>query len=144
MKKIYFLSLAIILVLSSATSSFAQKNTVVKTPQLNKVEKSRGDANPNITTPRPTTDVKDMNPPANRGGDASRSAYCDIKFENWTGYYIDIYVDGTYEGTVSPWQDFYAYEYSGYKSIYCETIGGSYYWSDYGNCDGDFTFKMSE
>lgn len=144
MKKIIFLSLAALFIMASSTNTFAQKNAIVKSPTAQKVEKSRGGDNPNITTPRPTTDVLTVPAPSSRGGDASRGAYCDIKFENWTGYYIDIYVDGTYQGTVSPWQDYYAYEYSGYKSIYCETVGGTYYWSDNGNCDGEYTFKMSE
>ena len=143
MKKLLMICLSVLFV-TAATNTFAQKNSVVKAPTMMKVDKSRGGENPNIVSPRPTTDNPDTNPPKSRGGDASRGPYCDIKFENWTGYYIDIYVDGYYEGTVSPWQDMWVYNYSGYKSIYCETTGGSYYWTDNGDCDGEYTFKMDD
>ena len=93
MKKLLMICLSVLFV-TAATNTFAQKNSVVKAPTMMKVDKSRGGENPNIVSPRPTTDNPDTNPPKSRGGDASRGDYCDIKFENWTGYYIDIYVDG--------------------------------------------------
>ena len=36
-------------------------------------------------------------------GDVYGPNYSDVVIDNWTGYYIDIYVDNSYRGTVSPW-----------------------------------------
>ncbi|MFM2137985.1 MAG: hypothetical protein RJA57_292, partial [Bacteroidota bacterium] len=52
---------------------------------------------------RPVNDKAKPAPPAESRGDAYGPDYSDVVVDNWTGYYIDIYVNGNYRGTVSPY-----------------------------------------
>jgi hypothetical protein len=47
------------------------------------------------------TESKVIQPPSK--GAKSRGGYCDVVIDNWTSYYLDCYVDGYYEGYLSPW-----------------------------------------
>lgn len=48
--------------------------------------------------------VNDKNHPAEKSrGDVYGDDYSDIIFDNWTGLYMDVYVDGTYRGSLAPW-----------------------------------------
>lgn len=61
-------------------------------------------ANPNIKTRRAPNDATRIaKAPVEKGGAATKGAYGSVSVDNWTGYYIDIYMDGDYIGTVSPW-----------------------------------------
>ncbi|MDD5571961.1 MAG: hypothetical protein PHD97_12495 [Bacteroidales bacterium] len=101
-----------------------------------KVEKSRGE-NPNIKQGRPTTDTPVAQPEKTRGDN------CILGFDNYTGYYIDVYVDGIYRGTLDPWESENRVTLSaGYKTIYCVTTGGTYEWKNSGNCESYFYFKL--
>ncbi len=98
-----------------------------------KVEASRGA----VKHERPTEDVVAPK-------DTTRGPVCCLGFDNYTGYYIDVWVDGTYRGRVTP------YEYDdlcvtgGITSWYAETAGGSYYWNGSGDCQGSFNIKLKE
>jgi hypothetical protein len=129
MKKLIFLVLMAFLV---AQVGFAQKAQVVKEVKAAKVEKSRG-ANPNIKMGAPTVDKAKEK----QRGD------CAIKFDNWTGFVVDVYVDGDYQGTVGAWGSGWVTVGEGYTTIYCITRGGTYEWSAAGNCEGDYLFKLS-
>lgn len=126
-----FLATAFMLVAFSSTAD-AQKKTA-KTVNAKTVDATRG-ANPNIKSEAPTTDAAQ---PQARGG-----ASCDIYFSNYTGYYVNIYVDGYYRGQLSPWGAGTVSVADGYTSVYCITAGKTLEWSDAGNCFGAFTFKL--
>lgn len=102
----------------------------------NAVDKTRG-ANPNIKQDEPTTDVAMAKPSKNRGD------YCTISISNTTGYYVKVYLDGYYKGTLGPYESGTVTAYSGYKTLYCITAGGTYDWSAAGNCDGTFSFTLN-
>jgi hypothetical protein len=123
--------------LFNVSNAFAQqKDKKVIDVKSAKVEKSRGE-NSNIKQARPTTDVAAPQPEKSRGED------CTIGFDNYTGYYIDVYVDGIYRGTMAPWEnERRLYLYSGYKSIYCITAGLEYEWKASGTCDGYYYYKV--
>ena len=71
--------------------------------------KSRG-ADPNIKVTK-HVNASDMETlaiqPAEKGGEASSrgsgSGTCYVSFDNWTSWYLDCYVDGSYEGYMAPW-----------------------------------------
>ena len=142
MKKLIFAILIVFIAgITFSENAVAQKKDkkeiVVQKQQL---EKSRGD-NPNIKEGKPEVDEPVPAPPS-KGGEKSRGTVCMIDFDNWTGYYVDVYVDGYFKGTLAPWGDGSVTVYSGYTTIYCETAGKTYYWNAEGNCDGYYYYKL--
>jgi hypothetical protein len=135
MKKLFFLVFVAFL---AVTVSFgqtvgAQKKTIVKEVKSAKVEKTRGE-NPNIKSGVPTADV----PVAKQRGD------CAINFDNYTGYMVNVYVDGNYKGTVDAWGNGWVVVGNGYTTVYVITVGGTYEWSSTGECsDEAITFKLA-
>ena len=99
------------------------------------VAKSRG-ANPNIKTDVPTVDNPTPRPAKARG------EACRVNFDNYTGLYIKIYVDGDYKGTLAPWDDGTVTVGSGYTRIYCISTGGSREWNASGDCTGYYHYKL--
>ena len=113
-----------------------KKATVIEVVAMD-IEATRG-ASPHITTPKPTGDVVAPKPEATRGD------YCQVIVDNWTGYAIDIYVDGAWEGTVAAWSDGYTWAIPGRTKLYGESTGGTKYWGpSYVNCTGAYTWKLT-
>ena len=130
MKKTIFGILAAgCMLLAFSTTASAQKKVVVKvTSQA--VEASRG-TNSNIKSGAPTTDVQETQ---------SRGT-CMIDFTNYTGYYINIYVDGYYKGQLSPYGKGTVYVGDGYTTIYGLSAGGTVEWpTKGGNCSGYYSY----
>ena len=96
-----------------------------------KMDKSRG-ANPEIKGGKPTTD---------KPAEKSRGT-CTVNFRNHTGYYIDVYMDGYFWGTLSPYASGSVTDGSGYTKIYCETAGKTYHWSAEGNCSEPYNYDL--
>ena len=117
------------------TATFAQEKKSVDVTATS-MEKSRGE-NPNIKSQVPTTDDNPMPKP-----EKERGSLCMIDFNNYTGYYVEIYVNGYYMGTVAPWGAYAVDAYAGYTTIYCITSGGTYEWSAAGNCDYYFDYNL--
>ncbi|GAB3515448.1 hypothetical protein GCM10027442_31290 [Emticicia fontis] len=99
------------------------------------VAKARG-ANPNIKVDLPTVDNPVPKPPKSRGD------LCIVKFDNWTGLYIKVYVDGYYKGILDPWDKGTVTVESGYTKIYCISTGGTREWKADGNCEGVYTYTL--
>lgn len=118
-----------------STNTFAQDKKPVDL-NATSVEKSRGE-NPNIKSQAPTSDENPMPEP-----EKERGSLCMIDFNNNTGYYVEIYVNGYYMGTVAPWGVYAVDAYAGYTTIYCITSGGTYEWSSAGNCDYYFDYNL--
>ena len=73
-------------------------------------EKGRGGAtDDNIKQDRQPNDPSKPAPaPPNKGGERSKGqSSCMVVIDNRTGFFIDIYVDGTFRGTVDRWGDAY-------------------------------------
>lgn len=83
---------SLIIPLLVQVNAFAQKNSIIKI-QAKTIESSRGADNPNIKKGIPASDT----PVAESKGS------CIVSVENRTGYYVMIFKDGYYMGTVSPW-----------------------------------------
>ncbi len=89
------------------------------------------------TKAKPTTDVI-VEAPTNRGS----GSYCYLTFDNYTGYNIDIWVDGNYKGWVEAWGKGDVTVYGGYTSWYAESAGGGYSWSNSGDCFSDWYINL--
>ncbi|WP_148661277.1 hypothetical protein [Flavisolibacter tropicus] len=133
MKKVTLSVFMLLAVLFTALSSQAQSKGVKKIDVIGKkVEASRG-ANPNIKSDVPTTD----NPV-----EKSRGASCSVTFDNYTGLYVKVYVDGTYRGTVDAYGKGTVTVGSGYTTIYCVSTGGTTEWSASGDCRSSYIFNL--
>ncbi len=118
------------MLLAFSASSYAQpKKTVKKTATA--VSANRG-ANPNIKGEAPTTDTKV----------AKSRGTCSIYFSNYTGFYVKVYVDGYYKGTMSPYGYMSVYVGDGYTTYYCITAGGTYEWSGDGDCRSAYSVSL--
>jgi hypothetical protein len=99
-------------------------------------EKTRG-TDENIKTAKPTTDNKVEKPAATRG------ELCYIYVNNYTGYAIDIYVDGDWMGTIAAYATAYTYAYPGNTKAYGKSIGGTRVWGPtYFDCQYDYTWNL--
>ncbi len=113
----------------SATAS-AQKKINVKV-ESKAVDANRG-PNPKIKSEAPATDVVEAK---------SRST-CSVYFDNYSGLYVKVYVDGYYRGTLSPYGSFTVNVADGYTEIYCISTGGTRDWSASGNCTGRYIYSL--
>lgn len=117
---------------TTSTSANAQKAKKQVTVKSRAVDKSRG-ANPNIKGEMPTDDQK---------ASKSRST-CYVTFNNYTGYYVKMYVNGYYMGTLYPYAKNYTVSApDGYTTVYCITAGGTRDWAADGECTKWYTFNM--
>jgi hypothetical protein len=128
-KKIIGILAAGCMLLAFSTTASAQKKITVKV-ESQKVDATRG-SNPNIKSEAPTTDAPESK---------SRGT-CMIDFTNYTGYYINVYVDGYYKGQLSPYGKGTVYVGDGYTTIYGLSAGGTVEWpTKGGNCSGYYTY----
>ena len=137
MKKLILLAMLTFGMINSTNAQTKEKQ-VVELKSTN-VKKSRG-GNPNIKNDVSFCEIKDVPVPK---PSKSRGDTCYINVDNWTGYYVKVYVDGDYFGMVSPWGEGDVEVYSGYTTVYCITAGESFDWYATGSCDGYFSYKIS-
>lgn len=89
---------------SDKTAKPATKNAVKTAAQSSR----GGGADTNIKTDRTANDPN--TPAAKPEGKGERgSRGCAVDIVNDTGWYVDIYVNGNYNGTVGPWNSGYVY-----------------------------------
>jgi hypothetical protein len=111
---------------------------------------TRGE-DPNIKSDTETNDPNsDLAAPEQKGGAKTRGGgYCEVRFDNRTRWFVKLYVDGIYRGTLSPFGDSIAYTGAGATRVYARadfTDGNYLYWgpSDYSCYAGQFIyFKMN-
>jgi len=141
MKKIVFF-LATVFFLSSTMILTAQTEADKKVIESRgtKVENTRGD-NPNILEAKPVNDNVVAPKPEQS---AARTDYCKVIIDNWSGYAVDIYVDGYYEGTVAAWSEGYTYTVSGQTKLYGLSVGGTLEWGPkWVDCGYSYTWKLT-
>ena len=130
---------------SAGVMSQTAKHEKVVTIKAKAMEKNRG-TNPNIKGGIPTID-KEAPAPPDRGGEKIRGSQidqgCMIKLDNWTGFTIEVYVDGYYKGTVDAFGEAIYHGLSGYTTVYCLTVGRTYYWAAKGDCSDYYIFKLT-
>ncbi len=123
------LTASFMLLAFSATSS-AQKKITVKV-ESKAVDAGRG-TNPHIKGEAPTTD----------NVESKSRGTCSVFFDNYSGLYVKVYVDGYYKGTLSPYGSFTVNVADGYTEIYCISTGGTRDWEATGNCTGRYTYSL--
>jgi hypothetical protein len=87
-----------------------------------KATSSRGESggkDENIKQDRKANDPNaKIEAPPEKGGPKTRQASCRVHIDNRTPLYVDIYLDGTYVGQVSPFGDSYGWEGCGNMTFY--------------------------
>jgi hypothetical protein len=106
-------------------------------PVLATAKKGTAGADANIKSENRTNapDAASKYPaPADKGGTKTRGGgwyECGVHVDNHSPYYVQIFVDGDYSGTVAPWGDYYAHTGSGATSLYGRALfddGSVYTW----------------
>jgi hypothetical protein len=115
-----------------ANSSQKQKGKAKVTELKGSKETTRGgEADPNIKESKETNDPgAQMDAPPSKGGATTRGGgYCQVQFDNRSRWYIKLYVDGIYRGTLSPFGDAVVYAQPGSTSVYARADfdDGSFY-----------------
>jgi len=129
MKKILMpIVVAVIAFLATPINSISQKATkkVAKTIEAKASDKP----NEVVAALNKPGNIKDK-PVEKSRGDVYGSNLSDIVVDNYTGYYIDIYVDGSYRGTLAPWDKKVTWAIPGSTTLYAKAVfdDGSYkYW----------------
>jgi len=129
-KTILGIMVAGFMMLAFSTTSSAQKKVAVRV-ESKAVDANRG-ANPHIKGEAPTTDK----------AEAKSRGTCSVYFDNYSGLYVKVYVDGYYRGTLSPYGAFTVNVADGYTEIYCISTGGTRDWEANGNCSGRYTYSL--
>ncbi len=118
--------LAFLLVTNSVTAQ--QKNH--KKKQIIETKATSTASNEVDALNRPANEKKPA-PPAKTRGDVYGSNYSDIIIDNYTSYSIDIYVDGSFRGTIASYDKKVTWAIPGNNRLYAKAVfsDGSYiYW----------------
>jgi len=118
-----FLAMASLAFGQAATNKQAPASPAGKPQVVNDTAKARGAGatNPNIKNANTKNDSKQQTPPPpNKGGAARGSGpyECGIHVDNHTPWRIEIYVDGSYAGTVNSWGDVAGITGNGATTLY--------------------------
>ena len=114
---------------------FASQVSAQEILTATRVVKSRGAQSEYVV---PQGDNAIERPVLSRGG-------CVVKLDNWTGYYVDIWVNKNYKGRLNPWENSQLILNEEFGEIYCKTMGESYQWkSDAGECNSQFVLQTEE
>jgi hypothetical protein len=85
--------------------------------------------------------------PTSTRGDVYGADYSDVVVDNWTGYYVDIYVNGNYRGTISPYDKKVTWAIPGTNTLYAKATfnDGTYlYWGPKVTYTGyQYTWKLN-
>ena len=73
----------------------------------------------------------------------SRGTTATINFDNYTGLFVKVYVDGNYKGTIDAWGKASITVKSGYNSVYLVSVGGTKEWNaSPGSTSGVWTYTL--
>lgn len=113
-------ALAIILAMNSNASAQGKKSIKVYGKELSA---SRGSEGSKMRGGIPSTDSVEAKP----------AQTCYLTIENRTGYYLKVFVDGNYRGTISLWGDMDINIPTPYAQVYVISAGGTRDWTFSGN-----------
>jgi hypothetical protein len=144
-----FLVLAIVMT-GNLTTAQAQKSKQ-KVIELKATKPTTRGEDPNVKNDTETNDPNSqLAAPEQKGGAKTRGGgSCEVRFDNRTKWFVKLYVDGSYRGTISPYGDGVAYTGAGPTKVYgrAEFNNGDYlYWgpNEYSCYSGEYVyFKMN-
>jgi hypothetical protein len=131
MKKLVFLTIAII----GLTVAFGNKATAQAAPKK-KV----------VVIAQEVKEKKDMPGPQGGSREKKTRGYCYAYFDNFTGHYVDIWVEGIYQGRLSPYATSVRIDVwvpGNWTKWYAETTDKSLYWSNSSYCNDSRVFTLN-
>lgn len=135
MKKLVIIAMAIFgLTFALQSTSFAQAKPKPKKVNVFGV---KGDMQSELTVP--SGDEPREKKSKSRG-------YCYLYLDNFTAYYLDVWVEGQYQGRLSPYATsvrFDVWTPGNYTKWYAKTIGGTYSWSNDSYCNDSRVFTIN-
>lgn len=126
----------------TATAQNYEGKTVVDIESADVDYSNTRSTNPNIKISAPDNDKNPLPGSKKKGNAKANGKECEIIFDNYTGYFIEVYIDGIYKGTVGEWGTLYVTVRGGYTKIYALTTGGTKEWNAEGNCEGNYVWKL--
>lgn len=71
---------------------------------------------------------------------------CYLYLDNFTGYYVDVWVEDQYQGRLSPYATsvrFDVWTPGNWTKWYAKTAGGTYYWENNSYCNDNRVFTIN-
>ena len=71
---------------------------------------------------------------------------CYLYLDNYTGYYVDVWVEDQYQGRLSPYATsvkFDVWTPGDWTKWYAKSAGGSYYWENSSYCNDSRVFTIN-
>lgn len=148
---VVLLFLVLAIVVPGSLSRVQGQKTKPKVIELKAQKPTTRGEDPNIKNDKETNDPNsELAAPEQKGGAKTRGGgYCEVRFDNRTKFFVKLYVDGAYRGTISPYGDGVAYTGAGTTRVYARAVfdSGDYlYWgpNDYSCYSGQYVyFKMN-
>ncbi len=131
MKKLVFLMFAII----GLTVAFGNK-AMAQAPAKKKV----------AVIAQEVKEKKDLPGPEAGPREKKTRGYCYAYFDNFTGHYVDIWVEGIYQGRLSPYATSVRIDVwvpGNWTKWYAETTDKSLYWSNSSYCNDSRVFTLN-
>lgn len=131
MKKFVMMSLAVI----GFTMMFHTK-AAAQAPQKKKV----------VLEAQQVTEKKDLPGPDGTPRQKKTRGYCYVYFDNFTGNYVDIWVEGIYQGRLSPYATSVRIDVwvpGNWTKWYAQTTDGALYWSNSSYCNDSRVFTLN-
>src|SRR5258708_5974349 len=120
-----------------------------KTSKKKKTIEAKANAAPSneVAALKRPANEKNPKPETKTRGDVYGSNYSDIIIDNYTGYSIDVYVDGSFRGTIAPYDKKVTWAVPGNNRLYGKAVfdDGSYlYWGPDTPYTGyEYTWKLT-
>ena len=133
MKKLMFIAIAIFTMVAIQTEANAQAAPAKKVNVIGSETNTTG-----VEMSLPAEDKK-LEKQKDRGS-------CDVWFDNFTGYYVDIWVEGYYQGRLSPYATSVRIDVwtpGNWTKWTAQTAGKTYYWSNDSYCNDNRAFTIS-
>lgn len=131
MKKLLLLFIAVLgLTLAFQNQSFAQAKKKVA------VYGKSGSGDKNMSAPA----QDEVRPKGKKRGT------CYLYLDNYTGYYVDVWVENQYQGRLSPYATsvrFDVWTPGDWTKWYAKTAGGTYYWENSSYCNDSRVFTIN-
>ncbi len=149
---VMFFLASLVAVILMATPAFAQTSSDKSKTTVTKGQKGATDVDKKIKDKSPDNDPKKVVPAPEGKGGTTRGAGpwpCQVHIDNHTGWKIQVFVDGYYDGLLAPWGDGYVNTGNGTTTFFAVasfTDGSRITWGEWVfNCPagGVFTWRLT-
>ena len=130
-------------------NSFAQeKKEETKKTEMKTTTKTKSDGSKKkvVVNGKKGEGSKHLTPPGDDQPLKKHRGSCYMYMDNYTGYYVDIYVEDKYMGRLSPYATSVRFDVwvpGNWTHWYAQTAGGTYYWTNDSYCNDSRVFTLN-